>query len=77
MVDVRYVLKDNGMRYDVYSPAKKINAHILLPKDKVCDKLFVNEKETAFDVVSVGASVYIDFVLTDVNNKTSIEILFK
>ena len=77
MVDVRYILKDSGMRYDVYSPAKEIKAHILLPKDKVCDKLIVNHKEPAFDVVNVGASVYIDFVLSGVNKKTSIEILFK
>ena len=76
MVDVRYILKDSGMRYDVYSPAKEIKAHILLPKDKVCDKLFVNEKETAFDVVTAGTSVYVDFVLTYVDKQTSIEILF-
>ena len=77
MVDVRYILKDNGMRYDVYSPAKSISAHILLPKGKECAKLLVNEKETAFDVVTAGTSVYVDFVLSGVNNKTSIEILFK
>ena len=42
MVDVRYILNDKGMRYDIYSPAKRIQAHILLPKNKKCKTLLID-----------------------------------
>lgn len=50
MVDVRYILTEEGMRYDVYSPARKIKAHILLPTEKNCSKLLLNGKETDFNI---------------------------
>ena len=76
MVDVRYILKDNGMRYDMYSPAKKIQAHILLPKGKDCTKVLVNGKEITFESVHVRESAYVDFVITENAEKFSVEILF-
>lgn len=77
MVDVRYILKDEGMRYDVYSPAKKIKAHIFIPKNKFCSKLYVDSKETSFERVVVGTSKYIDFNISDIKDgKVSIEVLF-
>ena len=77
MVDVRYILKDEGMRYDVYSPAKKIKAHIFIPKSKFCSKLYVDSKETSFERVVVGTSKYIDFNISDIKDgKVSIEVLF-
>lgn len=75
-VDVRYILKDNGMRYDITSPAKKIKAHILLPKEKTCSKLLINSIEDNYDIVNVGSSQYIDFDIFGNNEKVSIEILF-
>ena len=75
LVDVRYILTEEGLRYDVYSPAKKITAHILLPKGKNCSKLLVNGKEVDFAVTQVEKSNYVDFV-TEGNPKVSIEILF-
>ena len=75
MVDVRYILTDEGMRYDVYSPAKKIQAHILLPKGRNCKKLFLNGSETAFCSETVGCSEYINVNCT-ANGKVSFEILF-
>lgn len=77
LVDVRYILKAAGMRYDIYSPAKKITAHIYMPKNKSCGRLLVNGKEKHFKTVTVGASEYIDFNITDNSDeKTRIEILF-
>ena len=75
MVDVRYILTDEGMRYDVYSPAKKINAHILLPKGKNCSKLLVNGEEVDFRLKQVEKSTYVDFVIEGKPN-VSIEVLF-
>ena len=75
MVDVRYILTDKGMRYDIYSPAKKITAHILLPKGKKCAKLFVDGEEVNFEVGLVGESAYVDFVCS-VSKKASFEIMF-
>ncbi|MGN1345241.1 MAG: hypothetical protein ACI4V1_00525 [Eubacteriales bacterium] len=77
LVDVRYIIKDEGMRYDLYSPAKNIKAHILMPKGKSCARLLVNSSETDFVKNSVGNSVYIDFDLDDRNTQpVSIEIIF-
>ena len=75
MVDVRYILTDEGMRYDVYSPAKKIAAHILLPKGKTCEKLLVDGEEKHFETELVGESSYINFTCS-ANKKASFEILF-
>jgi hypothetical protein len=75
MVDVRYILTDRGMRYDVYSPAKKIQAHILLPKGKKCEKLLVDGSDHCFKTELVGESTYANFTASP-NGKISIEILF-
>lgn len=77
MVDVRFVIKDEGMRYDLYSPADKISAHILLPEGKDCKKLLINGEEAEFDSVKIKDSAYVDFVITDNKGKNlKFEILF-
>lgn len=77
MVDVRYILKENGMRYDIYSPAKKIKAHILLPQGKNCNKLLINSTETEFTISKIGDSYYIDTIVSQIGNtKVSFEALF-
>lgn len=77
VVDVRYILKDTGMRYDIYSPAQKITAHILLPKDKNCAKLWVDGCDTEYKITNIGDSKYVDFELTDINtSKISMQIDF-
>ncbi|MEE1049134.1 MAG: hypothetical protein U0M60_17150, partial [Clostridia bacterium] len=77
MVDVRYILTDEGMRYDVYSPAKKITAHILLPKEKNCVNLWIDGREAEYKITSIGNSKYVDFELTDIEtSKVSIQIDF-
>ena len=74
-VDVRYVIKDEGMRYDVCSSAEKINFHILLPKGKTCTKLLVDGEEHEFKTASVGESRYVDFSYAP-HGKVKTEILF-
>lgn len=77
LVDVRYIVKEEGMRYDIYSPAKHIKAHILLPKGKKPVKFLVNGAAEGFALNQVGNSLYADVDITD--SKTScvrIEILF-
>ena len=77
MVDVRYILTDEGMRYDVYSPAKKITAHILLPKDKNCSGLWIDGYNTEYKIATIENSNYVDFELTDIkSSKVSIQIDF-
>ena len=76
MVDLRYILKEEGMRYDIYSPAKKIKSHILLPKGKECKSVLVNSVEVPFEKVSVAKSSYVDFCIGDLDGKVSVEILF-
>lgn len=76
MVDVRYILEKRGMRYDIYSPAKKIMSHILLPKGKKCAKLLVDSVETKFSSNTIATSDYVDFTICPTGNKMSVEILF-
>ena len=76
MVDVRYILTDEGLRYDVYSPAKKITAHILLPKGKRPSALFIDGKSTPFSTAKVGNSLYLDADMIPSGGYVSIEILF-
>ena len=74
-VDVRFILKDKGMRYDLYSQAEKVNAHILLPKGKTCQTLYVNGAETPFKIVQVADSTYVDFSVKG-EKKLAFELLF-
>ena len=75
LVDVRYILTDEGMRYDIHSPAKKISAHILLPKGKQCSALLVNGKRTSFKPERIGNSDYINADVS-ADGKISLELLF-
>ncbi len=81
-VDVRFIMKQDGMRYDIQSPARQINAHILLPKGKTCEKLYVNGAAREFGISTVGASSYVDCqVVTQNDGKpngtVSFELLFR
>ncbi len=76
MVDVRYILKDEGMRYDVYSNAKNIKAHIMLPHGKKAAKVFVDLKETHFETSAVGESSYVDLTLENCAPSVSVQIIF-
>lgn len=74
-VEVRYILKEHGMRYDISSPARHLQSHILLPKGKKCSALYVNGEKVAYQESVVGTSHYIDFE-TNAKGTVSIEIMF-
>lgn len=74
-VDVRFVLTEEGMRYDLYSEAVRINAHILLPKGRTCKRLRLNGKDTEFSLSRVGDSLYVDAAVAG-EKHLSFEILF-
>jgi len=74
-VDLRFILKEEGMRYDLYSPAEEIRAHILLPKGKDCTRLLVNGEESSFTVQAADSSRYVDFAVKG-SPCVSMEILF-
>lgn len=76
IVDVRYILKDEGMRYCIDSPAKEIRAHILLPEGMKAGKVLLNGTQTSFSTVKVGDSIYADFNAKLRKGMTNIEILF-
>ncbi len=74
-VEARYILTDEGMRYDLVSPARSVNAHILLPKGRTCAALYVNGEKTPFAPAHVGASDYAD-VRTNAEGRVKFEIMF-
>lgn len=75
LVDLRYILKEEGMRYDLYSPAKSVNAHIMLPEGKTARTLYINGKESGFTHCRVANSNYID-VCVRADGYVSFEIIF-
>lgn len=77
VVDLRYILTEEGLRYDLYSPANTVRAHILLPAGKTCRSLLVDGAETPFALSTVGDSVYADVTVTGITaGKISFEVLF-
>lgn len=74
-VDVRFIVKDGGMRYDVSSPAEEIRAHIMLPKGKRAAEVYVGGKPAEFERVNVFGSEYVDF--TADGRGFSVEIIFE
>ncbi len=74
-VDVKYILTEKGMRYDIKSPAKRVHAHILVPIGKSVSKIFVNGKTQSFETSQIGTSLYVDFVSVAKGN-LSIEAIF-
>lgn len=76
VVDVRFIQKAEGMRYDILSPAETLHAHILLPDGKKAARVFVNDKPVSFEIHSVRQSSYVDFTAPG-EAKLSIEILFE
>lgn len=75
MVDLRYILTDDGMRYDLYSPAVTVDAHILLPRGRECRCLLVDGRETTFTTELVGDSLYLN-VSVNAEKTVSFEIIF-
>jgi hypothetical protein len=76
VVDVRYILTNEGMRYDIYSPARRISCHVMLPKGKSCTKVIRSGKEIPFARSKVGDTDYVDFIIADAGTKESFEIIF-
>lgn len=74
-VELHYTVKDEGMRYDLYSPAKKVNADILLPENKRIKKLLVNGKEKNYELIKKRESVYVRFSTVG-EKRLSFEIIF-
>lgn len=78
LVDIRYILTDEGMRYDIYAPSKTIFAHILLPKGRVCQTLLVDGVCVPFESVTVGCSHYVDrTIAVQTPGYVRIEVLFE
>lgn len=75
LVDVKFIITDMGMRYDIKSPAHTIRAHILLPRGKECSKLLVNGCEQEYEITVIGESKYVDATVA-ADKKISFEIIF-
>ena len=74
LVDVRYILTDAGMRYDVYSPAKQVKAHILIPAGRTVKGLLLDGVDTPYTLSTVADSLYLDLTC-EANGHISLEIL--
>ena len=76
IIDVRYILTEEGMRYCVDSPARDISAHILLPEGTAAAKVLLNGMPVAFQENILGESHYVDFSAGRLTGRADIEILF-
>lgn len=75
LVDVRYILTDEGMRYDIYSPAKSIKSHILLQKNRTCKELYIDGNKSDFEIEQIENSLYVNFETLG-KSKLTFEIFF-
>ena len=75
-VDVRWIFTEKGFRYHLRSPAKKIQAHLLVPSGKTPKILRVNGAETPFKLVSVGESRYVDTDVAPQAGVADFEVLY-
>ena len=61
-VDCRYILTEKGLRYRLESPARRVNAHVLLPKGRRVAGFYVNgEKTEGFEIENIADSVYLNW----------------
>lgn len=75
-VDVRWILTEAGMRYDVNRRGETtLHAHILLPGGKVCTAVSVDGVWVPFETETVRDSVYVNFDACGMDG-ISMEILF-
>ena len=74
-VDLRYVLKENGMRYRVKSPARLMKCHILLPEGRKVSAVLVNGRAVSYVNSNVADSRYVDFEIRP-DGVADIEMLF-
>ena len=58
LVDLRYVLVENGLRYRLVSPAEHIDAHIFIPEGVTVDHVRCNQKTVSYKEAFVGDSRY-------------------
>ena len=75
-VDVRFTRKPEGLRYDLYGPARCVQAHILLPAGEEPARVLVGGEEVPFTRVAVADSVYADFGFEGVRHNI-IEVYYK
>ena len=75
-VDVRWIFAENGFRYHLRSPARDVQAHLLVPAGKTPKTLRVNGRETAFSISTVGESRYVDVAVLPVNGIADFEALY-
>ena len=76
VVDCQYVLRANGLRYLLRSPARRVAAHLLLPQGKTARALRVNGEARPFTVSRIGDSAYVDAVVEDLSGVCDLEVLF-
>ena len=69
-------MKDAGMRYYINSPAKEIQAHILLPEGVPVTSVRLNGRVIKFKISEIGSSRYVDFSARHLKGKADIEIIF-
>ncbi len=63
MIDQRYLLTEEGMRYKLECPSFEITCHLLLPCGKEAARVNVNGVPFSFEMERVGESSYVNFVI--------------
>lgn len=77
LVELRYVLAENGLRYRLSSPAKEVSAHIYIPEGRDVMRVKCNGRAVRYSSVAVGESCYIDFKAPGLSGVADIEIIFR
>ena len=75
-VDMRWIIKDEGLRYDVISQAERIRARIMLPAGKHAKSAYLNGEPIPFRTEKVGDSLYVCFEAAG-SKRVKMEIAFE
>ena len=75
-VDVRWIFTEKGFRYHLRSPARAVQAHLLVPAGKTPKTLRVNGHEAAFTLSTVGESRYVDADVAPQGDVTDFEMIY-
>ncbi len=75
VVDLRWIMTEEGMRYKLTSPAKSVEGHLYIPAGKTVKALRLADKDLAYKTVYVGDSLYVDFTV-ETDGVLDVEVLW-
>ncbi len=75
VVDLRWIMTEEGMRYKLISPTQSIEGHLYIPAGKTVKAVRLADADITYKTVYVGDSQYVDFAV-EADGVLDIEVLW-